>query len=326
MNVRCPSCRTVFRVDPAKVPEGSQLLYDKKTDAKGVVTRTPYLVKRQPILTGNLLVNARAAPRGDMPGWEVDFQLDQEGARIFGEATTKAVGRPMAIVLDDTVMSAPTIQEPITGGRGRITGDFTDKQAADLALVLRAGALPAPVNIVADLTVGASLGQDSIKKGVQASILGAILVVGLMAFYYRWSGALADGALVLNLILLLGALVALKATLTLPGIAGIVLTIGMAVDTNVLIFERIREEMRLGKTVRAAIDAGYEKAFVAIIDSHVTTFITALALYYFGSGPIKGFAVTLLLGILINLFTAITGTRVVFDWRTSRRTLTRLSI
>jgi preprotein translocase subunit SecD len=309
--------------DQAKVPEGSQLLYGKKTEAGAAA---PFLVKREPIITGDSLVNAAARPRTDAPGWEVDFQLDQEGARIFGEVTGKNVGRPMAVVLDNVVMSAPTIQEPITGGRGRITGDFTDQQAADLALVLRAGALPTDVKFVADLTVGASLGEDSIRKGVYASLLGALLVVSLMAVYYKWSGVLADAALALNLVMTLGALVGLRATLTLPGMAGIVLTIGMAVDTNVLIFERIREELRLGKTVRAAIDAGYAKAFVAIIDSHVTTFITAAALYYFGSGPIKGFAVTLTLGILINLFTAITGTRVVFDWRTGRGTLARLSI
>jgi len=182
------------------------------------------------------------------------------------------------------------------------------------------------VNIVANLTVGASLGEDSIRQGIRASILGALLVVVLMGVYYRWSGVLADAALIVNLVMTLGALILLRATLTLPGIAGLVLSIGMAVDTNVLVFERIREELRLGKTVRAAIEAGYQKAFVAIIDAHVTTLITAAALYYFGSGPIKGFAVTLSLGIVINLFTAITGTRVVFDWRTSRRTLTHLSI
>jgi preprotein translocase subunit SecD len=310
--------------DPAKLPEGSQMLYGKDPQTGASV---PYLVKRQPIITGDSLVNASARPRTDGgAGWAVDFQLDQEGARVFGEATTKNVGRPMAIVLDNVVISAPVIREPITGGRGQITGDFTDESAADLAVKLRAGALPAPVKFVSDLTVGASLGEDSIRQGVYACILGAALVVLFMAVYYKWSGVVADLALLLNVVMTVGALVALKATLTLPGLAGLVLTIGMAVDTNVLILERIREEFRLGKTVRGAIDAGYTKAFVAIIDSHVTTFITALALYYFGSGPIKGFAVTLTLGILINLFTAITGTRVVFDWRTSRSTLTQLSI
>ncbi len=312
--------------DKSKIPEGDQLLSERRRDAQGVETRTPLLIKRQAIVTGDALVNASARPRSDVPGWEVDFQFNQEGARVFGEATTRNVGRRLAIVLDDVVHSAPVIQEPITGGRGRITGSYTDKEAADLALVLRAGALPAPVNIVANLTVGASLGDDSIRQGVRASILGALLVVVLMAVYYRWSGVLADGALLVNLIMTLGALVLLKATLTLPGIAGIVLTIGMAVDTNVLVFERIREELRLGKTVRAGIEAGYQKAWVAILDAHVTTLITAAALYYFGSGPIKGFAVTLSLGIVINLFTAVTGTRVVFDWRTARGTLTRLSI
>ena len=309
--------------DQSKVPEGSQLLYGKKTEAGGA---TPYLVKREPIVTGDALVYARARPPGETPGWAVDFQFDVEGARVFGEATTKNVGRQMAIVLDNAVISAPVIREPITGGRGQITGDFTDQAAADLAISLRAGALPAPVNIVADLTVGASLGEDSIQQGVRASVLGAFLVVLLMGVYYRWSGVLANGALILNVIMTLGAMVLFKFTLTLPGIAGLVLSIGMAVDTNVLIFERIREELRLGKTIRAAIDAGYTKAFVAIIDAHVTTLITAAALYYFGSGPIKGFALTLALGIIINLFTAITGTRVVFDWRTGQGSMTRLSI
>ncbi len=314
--------------DPAKLPQGLQILYGKREDERGTrAPAMPYLLHRQPVITGDALVNAFARPRSDGGvGWAVDFQLDQEGARRFGEATTKAVGQQLAIVLDDIVMSAPVIKTPITEGNGQITGTFTDQEAADLALVLRAGALPAPVKFVSDLTVGASLGEDSIRKGFYASILGAVLVVALMGIYYRWSGVLADVALVLNLIMTMGAMVMFRFTLTLPGMAGLVLSIGMAVDTNVLILERIREELRLGKTMRGAIDAGYSKAFVAIIDAHVTTLITAAALYYFGSGPIQGFALTLGIGIVINLFTAITGTRVVFDWRTSRGTLTRLSI
>jgi preprotein translocase subunit SecD len=195
-----------------------------------------------------------------------------------------------------------------------------------LAIVLRAGALPAPVQIIANLTVGPSLGQDSVRQGVRAALVAAILVVLLMGFYYKVSGIIADAALALNSIMLVGILVALRATLTLPGIAGIALGIGMAVDSNVLILERIREELKLGKTVRSAIDGGYDKAFVTIVDSHVTTLITAVALFLFGTGPIKGFAVTLSLGVAINLFTALVGTRVVYDWMTSRREIRALSI
>jgi len=200
------------------------------------------------------------------------------------------------------------------------------EEARDLAIVLRAGALPAPVHIVSNLTVGPSLGQDSIAAGLRASLLGGLLVILLMASYYRGAGLIADAGLLLNLLLLLGALAMVRATLTLPGIAGIALTIGMAVDSNVLIFERIREELRLGKTVRAGIDTGYEKAWVTIVDSHVTTLITGFALFLFGSGPVKGFAVTLTLGVIINLFTATVGTKVVFDWMTARWHVRRLSI
>ena len=192
--------------------------------------------------------------------------------------------------------------------------------------MLRAGALPAPVKIIANLTVGPSLGQDSIQKGVRAAAVAGILVVLLMGVYYKLSGVIADFALLLNCIMLVGVLVAIRATLTLPGIAGIALGIGMAVDSNVLILERIREELKLGKTIRSAIDAGYDKAFVTIVDSHVTTLITAAALFLFGTGPVKGFAVTLSLGVSINLFSALVGTRVVYDYLTSRRELKRLSI
>ncbi len=232
----------------------------------------------------------------------------------------------MAIILDNNIYSAPVIQERIAGGHAQITGRFTENEAKDLAIVLRAGALPAPINMLQNVTVGPSLGQDSIDAGVKAGIIGAIAVILFMMIYYRLSGVIADFAVFLNVIILLGALAWFNATLTLPGIAGIILTIGMSVDANVLIFERIREELRLGKTVRAAIDAGYKKAFLTIVDSHVTTLITAAVLFQFGTGPIKGFAVTLSLGVIINLFTSIMGTRVVFDLITSKRTLKRLSI
>jgi preprotein translocase subunit SecD len=309
-----------------KLPPDLQLLYQREVDEnKQVVSRRPIIVQRQPIITGSSLTSAEVRP-DDQGGWLVAFALDSQGARAFGDFTGANIGRQLAIVLDDTVYSAPVIRSKIGEGRGQIEGSFTADSARDLAIVLRAGALPAPVKIIANLTVGPSLGQDSIEKGVRAAIMAAILVVLLMAFYYKLSGVIADFALVLNCIMLVGVLVAIRATLTLPGIAGIALGIGMAVDSNVLILERIREEMKLGKTVRSSIDAGYDKAFVTIVDSHVTTLITGAALFLFGTGPVKGFAVTLSLGVAINLFSALVGTRVVYDWMTSRRDLKRLSI
>ncbi len=310
----------------AAVPADLQLLYLREVDDnRQVIGKRPIIVKRQPVITGASLTSAEVRP-DDQGGWLVAFSLDNEGARVFGEFTGANVGKQLAIVLDDTVYSAPVIRSKIGEGRGQIEGNFTAETARDLAIVLRAGALPAPVQIIANLTVGPSLGQDSIEKGVRAAIVAAILVVTLMAFYYKLSGVIADLALILNTIMLVGVLVAIRATLTLPGIAGIALGIGIAVDSNVLIMERIREELKLGKTARSAIDAGYDKAFVTIVDSHVTTLITALALFLFGTGPIKGFAVTLSLGVAINLFSALVGTRVVYDWMTSRRELKSLSI
>jgi preprotein translocase subunit SecD len=308
------------------LPADAQLLSLREVDDKRqVVGKRPIVVRRQPVITGANLTSAEVRP-DEQGGWLVAFSLDSEGARAFGDFTGANVGKYLAIVLDDTVFSAPVIRSKIGEGRGQIEGGFTAETARDLAIVLRAGALPAPVQIIANLTVGPSLGQDSIEKGVRAAILAAILVVALMAIYYKFSGVIADFALILNTVMLVGILVAIRATLTLPGIAGIALGIGMAVDSNVLIMERIREELKLGKTVRSAIDAGYDKAFVTIVDSHVTTLITAAALFLFGTGPIKGFAVTLSLSVAINLFSALVGTRVVYDWMTSRRELKALSI
>ena len=307
------------------LPPDLQLLYLRELDEnRQVVGKRPIVVQRRPVITGASLTDANVQP-DERGGWRVGFALDREGARVFAEFTGANIGRHLAIVLDDTVYSAPVIKSRIGEGRGVIEGDFAAESARDLAIVLRAGALPAPVNVVANLTVGPSLGQDSIRAGVQASIVAGILVILLMAVYYRLAGVIADAALLLNLLMLLGLLAGIQATLTLPGIAGIALTIGMAVDSNVLIFERIREELRLGKSVRSAIDGGFSKAWVAILDSHVTTLITALALFLFGSGPVRGFAVTLALGVAINLFTATVGTRVVFDWLTLRG-MKRLSI
>lgn len=309
-----------------ELPPELQLLSLREYDGKRqVVGKQPIVVERKPVITGASLTSAEVRP-DDQGGWLVAFSLDAEGARLFGEFTGNNVGRQLAIVLDDTVYSAPVIRSKIGEGRGQIEGNFTADSARDLAIVLRAGALPAPVKVIANLTVGPSLGQDSIQKGIQGAVLGALLVVLLMGIYYKFSGMIANFALVLNCIMLVGILAAIRATLTLPGIAGVALGIGMAVDSNVLILERIREELRLGKTVRSSIDAGYDKAFVTIVDSHVTTLITAAALFLFGTGPIKGFAVTLSLGVAINLFSALVGTRVVYDYMISRRELKSLSI
>ncbi len=309
-----------------KVPEEDQILFERVTDKEGSQEYLiPYLVKKRVMLAGDVLSDARVSI-GQFNEPYVSITFDAKGAREFDRITGENVKKRMAIVLDNTIYSAPVIQERITGGRAQITGTFSMEEANNLAIVLRAGALPAPLRIIQDLTVGPSLGRDSIEKGIKATLVAGILVVVFMAVYYRLSGVIADFALVLNLVCLIGALAALNATLTLPGIAGIILTIGMGVDSNVLIFERIREELRQGKPVRLAIDAGYDKAFLTIVDSHVTTLITGFALFLFGTGPIKGFAVTLCLGIAINLFTALVGTKVIFDVINQRRKLEQLSI
>ncbi len=309
-----------------KVPEDSEILFEPVPDPKGGVPvfSRPYLVRKGSVLTGDVLQDARVNYT-DFSEVYVGVTFDSKGAKEFGRITSANVGKFMAIVLDGTIYSAPRINEPILGGRAQITGNFTTDEANDLAIVLRAGALPAPMKTVQDLTVGPSLGRDSIEKGLKTTMIAGIIVLIFMVIYYRMSGVIADAALALNLICLLGALSGLNATLTLPGIAGIILTIGMGVDSNILIFERIREELRQGRPVRLAVDAGYDKAFLTIVDSHVTTLITGLALFLFGTGPIKGFAVTLCLGITINLFTALIGTKVVFDV-INRRKLERLSI
>jgi preprotein translocase subunit SecD len=309
-----------------KVPEEDQILFERVVDKDGSPEYlVPYLVKKRVMLAGDVLSDARVSI-GQFNEPYVSVTFDAKGAREFDRITGENVKKRMAIVLDNTIYSAPVIQERITGGRAQITGTFSMEEANNLAIVLRAGALPAPLKIIQDLTVGPSLGRDSIEKGIKATLVAGILVVVFMAVYYRLSGVIADFALVLNLVCLIGALAALNATLTLPGIAGIILTIGMGVDSNVLIFERIREELRQGKPVRLAIDAGYDKAFLTIVDSHVTTLITGFALFLFGTGPIKGFAVTLCLGIAINLFTALVGTKVIFDVINQRRKLEQLSI
>ncbi|BCA54349.1 Protein translocase subunit SecD [Nitrospira sp. KM1] len=316
----------VLKQMEGKLPEGDQILFERAVEKDtGREYRIPFLVKKRVMLTGDVLSDARVSI-GQFNDPYVSITFDANGGREFERITAEHVKKRMAVVLDNTIYSAPVIQERITGGRAQITGTFTTQEANDLAIVLRAGALPAPLRIIQDLTVGPSLGQDSIDKGIKATLVAGAMVVIFMVVYYRLSGVVADFALVLNLICLMGALSALTATLTLPGIAGIVLTIGMGVDSNVLIFERIREELRSGKAVRMAIDAGYDKALLTIIDSHVTTLITGVALFLFGTGPIKGFAVTLCLGIAINLFTALVGTKVIFDIINQRHKVERLSI
>jgi preprotein translocase subunit SecD len=316
----------VLKQAEAKLPEGDQILFERAVEKDtGREYRIPYVVKKRVMLTGDVLSDARVAI-GQFNDPYVSITFDAKGGREFDRITGENVKKRMAIVLDNSIYSAPVIQERITGGRAQITGTFSTQEANDLAIVLRAGALPAPLKIIQDLTVGPSLGQDSIEKGVQATLIAGAMVVVFMIVYYRLSGAIADSALILNLVCLIGALSALNATLTLPGIAGIVLTIGMGVDSNVLIFERIREELRQGKPVRLAVDGGYDKALLTIVDSHVTTLITGVALFLFGTGPIKGFAVTLCLGIAINLFTALVGTKVVFDIMNQRQKVEQLSI
>lgn len=316
----------VLKQAEAKLPEGDQILFERGVEKDtGREYRIPYVVKKRVMLTGDVLSDARVAI-GQFNDPYVSITFDAKGGREFERITGEHVKKRMAIVLDNSIYSAPVIQERISGGRAQITGTFTTQEANDLAIVLRAGALPAPLKIIQDLTVGPSLGQDSIDKGVRATLVAGAMVVVFMIVYYKLSGVIADVALILNLVCLIGSLSALNATLTLPGIAGIVLTIGMGVDSNVLIFERIREELRQGKPVRLAVDGGYDKALLTIVDSHVTTLITGVALFLFGTGPIKGFAVTLCLGIAINLFTALVGTKVVFDIMNQRPKVERLSI
>ncbi|HPD18176.1 MAG: protein translocase subunit SecD [Candidatus Goldbacteria bacterium] len=290
----------------SKMPEDVYVLKNKEGERM-------VLSKKQTV-TGADLVDAKVQI-GDYGAPIVWFKLSPEGGRKFAEITGDNVGRRLAIILDDTIYSAPVIKTRISGGEGIIEGNFTIDEAKDLALVLRAGALPAPVNIINKNVIGPSLGADSISKGKKAIIIGALLAVLYMAFYYRVSGLIADFALIFNLLFVLGIMCALNATLTLPGIAGLTLTLGMAVDANVLIFERIREELRTGKTIRAAIDAGYNRAIWTIIDSHVTSLITAAILFQFGTGPVRGFAVTLFWGLVVSLYTAFFITQAVFEMR-----------
>jgi len=302
-----------------RVPVGSELMFEDNE------AKTPVVIERRVMVSGDRLVDARASFDQRTGEPVVTFRFDGQGAKKFGDVTKENVGRPFAIVLDGKVISAPVIREAILGGTGQISGSFTVQSANDLSVLLRAGALPAPLKVLEERTVGAELGADSVTAGAEASIYGMIAVVLFMLAAYGLFGAFAAIALTLNLTLILGALTMFQATLTLPGIAGIVLTIGMAVDANVLVFERIREETASGKTPIAAIEAGYRRALSAITDSNLTTLLAVLILFQIGSGPVRGFAVTLGIGIVTSVFSALMVTRLmVATWlrQTRPKTLT----
>jgi preprotein translocase subunit SecD len=303
-------------------PPGDEILYGP-ADRGG---RTPYLVESPLLMTGDVVTDARVRPGGRLEGPYVAVDLDARGARIFDALTSENVGRRLAIILDGTVYSAPVIKERIPGGHVQITGRFSMEEAHDLAIVLRSGALPAPVEIVEERTVGPSLGRDSIREGEVSFVVGALAVLIFMAIYYSGAGILADAGLTLNILLLICVMAALQATLTLPGIAGIVLTLGMSVDANVLVNERMREELRAGKTTRDAVKLGYQRAWSAIRDSNISTFVAGLILFQFGTGPVKGFAVTLCVGVLTGLFSCIVATRSWYDYLISARHLQTISV
>jgi preprotein translocase subunit SecD len=301
------------------LPPDSQLMPGRSEGATQQAGSTVYyLLTRVPVVTGRDLRSATSAPNPDSPGqWEVHFSLSRDAAQRFGPFTQRNLQKRLAIVLDHRVQSAPVIQGQIEDS-GEITGNFSQESAKDLALVLRAGALPASIKYQEESTVGPSLGADSIREGVRASIISLLAVMIFLLIYYRLSGVNAVLALFLNLVILMAALAYFNAVLTLPGIAGVILTIGMGVDSNVLVFERIREELRAGKANASAVDVGFERAFWTIFDTHVTTVVSAIFLFMFGTGPVKGFAVTLVIGLIANLFTSIYVSRAIFDWHLGR--------
>ena len=300
---------------------------DAQTFTDGRSYKTLYLVYEEPLMTGEAVATASAGFDTQLTNQPiVSLDMTSEGGSQFAEVTRAHVNERLAIVLDEVVRMAPNIKQPITAGRAQIEGFDSVEEARDIAIVLRAGALPAPLEVIEERTVGPSLGADSIRAGRRAGLLGLLAVMALMAIYYRVSGLVADLALLINIVLILAALAGFGATLTLPGIAGLILTVGMAVDANVLIFERVREELEVGKTVRAALDAGYDRAFVTILDAQITTLIAAAVLFQFGTGPVKGFAVVLTIGIICSIFTAVFVTRTIFDTWMRRSTATSLSI
>jgi preprotein translocase subunit SecD len=307
-----------------QLPEDIEILEGDRRENNAVVGKSYYAVDKRRTVTGRDLSNAQP-DRGQFGQPNVGFTLTATGAQAFGELTGQNVGNGLAIVLDGRVVSAPVIKSRITD-RGQIEGNFTQQEVQDLVTVLKSGALPAGITYLEERTVGPYLGSDSIRDGVRAGVVGTLLVILTMLVYYKLSGVNAVAALVLNVLILFGGMGLFHSTLTLPGIAGIILTIGMAVDANVLVFERIREEMRAGRTVRGSIDQGFDRAFSSIIDTHVTTMVSALLLFQFGTGPIKGFAITLFIGLLASLFTAVFVSRWLFDLVLSRRKVQKLSI
>lgn len=311
------------KADIDNLPMTSEIAYQiSDTENK----KTPFVLKKSTTLTGEYLTDAKVNFDTQFNDPYVSIEFNSKGARIFDQLTAENIQKRLAIVLDGKVYSAPVIQDRISGGKAQITGSFTVEEARDLAIVLRAGALPAPVKIIEERTVGPTLGADSIKKGLISMAVGGSLVIIFMAIYYSGAGLIANFALIINILLIGAGLAAFQATLTLPGITGMILTIGMAVDANVLIFERIREELRLGVSTYAAISNGFERAALTILDANVTTLIAAIVLFQFGTGPVKGFAVTLTLGILSSLFTALFVSRVIFDYIYSGKGTKKLSI
>jgi len=328
------SLETVETINEAlagKIPDGTEVAFEIQFDPvqRKTTGGVPYLIKRKAEVTGEMLKNAQVNIKDNEP--YVSLTFDAQGSQLFGETTTNNVGKRMAILLDGNVTKAPVIREPILGGQAQITlgyGRYDDlmAEAEDLSLVLQEGALPAQLVEATKTVVGPSLGADSIRQGTYATIVGAVLVCVFMLIYYRWSGVIANGALALNLLFILAGLALFQATLTLPGIAGIALTMGMAVDANVLIYERIREELRAGKSPKAAVDSGYGNAMRTIIDANITTMIAGVVLYQFGTGPIKGFAVTLIMGLLISMYTACVCTRMVYDYVIVKWRIKRISV
>jgi preprotein translocase subunit SecD len=310
-----PSMEAALEKHGGVRPVGTKLV--RQSPTPGAQGETWYLVASTPVISGRDLRNAQPS-RDEFGRWETSFQLSQEAGRRFGRFTEANVGNRLAIVLDGMVRSAPVINSRIDDS-GVIQGAANEQDAADLALILRSGSLPAGLVYLQETTVGPSLGADSIRQGLLAGVIGLIAVVAVMLLYYKMSGVNATIALILNAIVLLAILSYFQAVLTLPGIAGVVLTVGMAVDSNVLIFERIREELRTGKSIPAAIDAGFSRAFLTIIDTHVTTVVSCAFLFIFGSGPVKGFAVTLVIGLIANVFTAVFVSRTMFDFSVSRK-------
>jgi preprotein translocase subunit SecD len=318
-----PSEELLRAKHPEGLPEGTEIAVEKERKTDRVLGA--YLVPVDADINGDFLTDARVQFDNRVNEWQVTFTWSAEGGRIFGALTEKNIGKPLAIILDSQVYSAPVIRDRISR-QGQITGRFSSEEARDLAVVLRAGALPIPVRIEEERTIGPALGADSIRRGLYASGMGLLLVVAFTIGYYRMSGGYASLALAVNLVLLVGLMALFGATLTMPGIAGLVLTVGMAVDANVIIFERIREELRAGRTPRAAISAGFSKALWTILDANVTTLITALVLFSYGTGPIKGFAVTLSVGILTSVFAALVVTRILYELYPGNKPVSQLSI